>query len=63
MLTVKTYQCGCGEDIYEDDHYCVNCLAPVHPHKFKEQEVAEIISETGVELVDAGSIGKPTINR
>lgn len=42
MKTIKTYQCECGEDFYEDDISCVNCRKPIDKTKLKNEEVADI---------------------
>jgi hypothetical protein len=42
MKTVLTYDCECGESIYEDDSACINCEAPVDKSRLKEEEIADI---------------------
>ena len=45
MKTIKTYECECGEDFYEDDTACLNCQRPIEKDKLKEIRVAEVINE------------------
>jgi hypothetical protein len=42
MKTVKTYQCDCGEDFYEDDANCLNCGKPIDKSKLKDEKVTDI---------------------
>lgn len=42
MKKIKTYQCECGEDFYEDDVNCVNCGKPIDKSKLKGEEFADI---------------------
>ena len=42
MKSIKTYQCECGEDFYEDDVNCLNCGEPIDKSKLKDEEVADI---------------------
>lgn len=55
MKTIKTYQCNCGEDVYEDDRRvgghpefvtCINCGTDYHVSKLQEEEIADIHSES-----------------
>lgn len=58
MPSIKTYACECGEEFYEDDTNCQNCLAPIDKSKLKPEPYAEITSQSGVEVVSAGEIGE-----
>ena len=50
MKTIKTYQCECGEDFYEDDVNCVNCRKPIDKTKLKNEEVADIKYTKNIDL-------------
>lgn len=62
MKTIKCYTCDCGEDIYEDDEQCCNCLALVDPDRFKEEPIFEITQERGVRVVELDWAGREIRN-
>jgi len=50
MKTIKTYQCKCGEDFYEDDLHCPNCGNTIDRRKLKKTETPEVVKEVLPEI-------------
>jgi len=42
MKTLKTYECHCGEDFYEDDTVCINCGETIDKTKLVDEVVPNI---------------------
>ncbi len=71
MKTIKTYECECGEDFYEDDTVCLNCQRLIEKGKLKEVRVVEVVNEKPQDPSKRGEViiaselyfrSKPTLN-